>query len=61
MSQNGGAREECLYCHGNKLRIADRPCPVCGAWKVQPKEAKEEKEDYFFGAKFDPDFYPAYP
>lgn len=61
MSVNGGQREECLYCHGNKLGIGDRPCPVCGTWKVQPQEAKEEKEGYFFWEKADPDYLAAYP
>ncbi len=61
MSENGGAREECLYCHSNNLTMSDRPCPVCGAWKAQPEEAKEAKEAYFFTDKFDSDFLPAYP
>lgn len=61
MSENGGPREECLYCHSNNLAIADRACPVCGAWKARPLEAKEQKEDNFFWEKFDPDFLPAYP
>jgi hypothetical protein len=61
MSENGSPREECLYCHSNNLGIADRPCPVCGTWKERPQEAKEEREEYFFGLKIDPHFYPAYP
>lgn len=61
MPENGGSREECLYCHSNNLGIADRPCPVCGAWKVQSKEAKKEEEDYFFWEKIDPDYLAVYP
>ncbi len=61
MSENGSQREECLYCHNNNLVFADGACPVCGAWKVQPEEAREAKEAHFFWEKFDPDYLPAYP
>lgn len=61
MSENGSLREECLYCHSDELGFANCPCPVCCAWKLPPKEVKEEEEDYFFWTKIDPDFLPAYP